>query len=84
MSEANPPHKAGRRPETRQVLFVVAAVLLAWFALENLQSVQIHFWLSTTHAPVIVVIAVAGALGAAAGVARRGGRRRRKRSSEDR
>lgn len=77
------PREHGRRPESRQVLIVVATVLLTWFALGNLQSVTIHFWLSTTKAPLIVVIAVAAALGGAVGASRRGGRRRRKASAED-
>jgi uncharacterized integral membrane protein len=43
----------------------VAAVLLVWFALDNLQTVEIHFWVHTTKAPLLVVVAIALALGAA-------------------
>jgi uncharacterized integral membrane protein len=62
-----------RRHDLRMVLIGVAAVLLVWFALANLQDVPIHFWVTTTRAPLIVVIAIAGAFGAVIGalVARR-------------
>jgi uncharacterized integral membrane protein len=55
--------KQTRRPDSRQVLIVVATALLVWFAVTNLQSVQIHFWLSSTKAPVVLVIAVSALLG---------------------
>lgn len=55
-----------RKRDTRLVLLGVAAVLLVWFALANLNSVQIHFWVYTTkHTPLIVVIIISGLLGAA-------------------
>jgi uncharacterized integral membrane protein len=62
-----------RRHDVRMVLIGVAAVLLVWFALANLQNTPIHFWVTTTRAPLIVVIAIAGAFGAVIGalVARR-------------
>ena len=54
-----------RRRDTRLVATGVVAVLLLWFALDNLQSVKIQFWVHTTRAPLIVVVAIAVALGAA-------------------
>ncbi len=60
-SGAVPP---GRRRDARLVLTGVAAVLFIWFAFSNLQDVTIHFWVTTTKAPLIVVILIAGALGA--------------------
>lgn len=54
-----------RRRDLRLVLTGVVAVLLVWFALVNLQDVEIHFWLSSTKSPLIVVIIIAGLLGAA-------------------
>lgn len=54
-----------RRRDARLVMSGVAAVLLVWFALVNLQDVPIHFWLWSTKSPLIVVIVIAGLLGAA-------------------
>src|SRR3974390_1997690 len=53
-----------RRRDTRLVVMGIAAVLLVWFAVGNLQTVEIHFWVHSTKAPVIVVVAIAVALGA--------------------
>jgi uncharacterized integral membrane protein len=39
-------------------------VLLLWFALGNLKSVTIDFWVKDTKAPLILVIAISGLLGA--------------------
>ena len=67
-----------RKRDTRLVLLGVAAVLLVWFALANLNSVQIHFWVYTTkHTPLIFVILISGLLGAA--LALLGSRYRRQR-----
>jgi uncharacterized integral membrane protein len=73
------PHSAGdggpgpepvrdRRRDLRLVVTGVVAVLLVWFALANLQDVKIHFWVYSTHASLITVIAIAVVLGAAAAV----------------
>jgi uncharacterized integral membrane protein len=43
---------------------VVAGVLLVWFALANSATVGVHFWIRSVSAPLIVVIALAAALGA--------------------
>jgi uncharacterized integral membrane protein len=70
-----------RKRDTRLVLMGVAAVLLVWFALANLNSVQIHFWVySTKHTPLIVVIIISGLLGAALALL---ATRRRRKPSED-
>ncbi len=45
----------------------IAAVLLIWFALANLQDTEIHFWVTSTRAPLIVVIVIAGLMGALIG-----------------
>jgi uncharacterized integral membrane protein len=47
------------------VVIGVAAVLLVWFAVVNLQQVNIHFWIVTTRAPLIVMIVISCFLGAA-------------------
>lgn len=64
-------YEGGERPATRDrkrdvrlVLSGVAAALLLWFALVNLTKVSITFWVSTTKAPLIVVIVISGVLGA--------------------
>lgn len=81
MSDAQTTKDASRKPDSRQILIVVATALLVWFAVSNWQSVTIHFWLSTTKAPVVVVIAVAAVLGAV--VTRLAGRRRHVPRSKD-
>ena len=53
-----------RKRDARLVLVGVATVLLVWFAIANLQTVEIHFWVFTTHASLIAVVAIAGVLGA--------------------
>lgn len=64
--EGSAPASRDRKRDTWLVLTGVAAVLLIWFALANLNSVQIHFWVySTHHTPLIVVIVISGLLGAA-------------------
>lgn len=72
------PAPRDRRRDVRLVLSGVAAVLLVWFALANLQDVTIHFWVTTTRSPLIVVIVISGVLGAAIALAlSRMSRRRR-------
>jgi uncharacterized integral membrane protein len=50
----------------RLVATGAALVLLLWFALANLQQVHIRFWVASTSAPLVVVVAVSAFLGAAA------------------
>ncbi len=59
------PSRREVRP-ARLVLLGIAVVLLIWFAVANLQGVRIRFWVSSAHAPLIVVIVISGFLGAAA------------------
>lgn len=72
-----PSRRRGR--DTRLVLTGVVLALLVWFAVANFQDVTIRFWLTTTSAPLIVVIVISGVLGAA--VSGLWGRRRRRRTS---
>jgi uncharacterized integral membrane protein len=53
-----------RRRQATLVGVGVAIILLAWFALANLRSVQIDFWVFHRHAPLILVIVISGLLGA--------------------
>lgn len=70
-----------RQRPARFVLTGCALVLLVWFAAANLQVVRIHFWIVTEGAPLIVVIAISGSLGAvSAGLWSRVRRRRAARS----
>lgn len=59
------PAPRDRRRDARLVLTGVVAVLLVWFALANLTTVPITFWVSTSKAPLILVIVISGVLGAA-------------------
>lgn len=53
-----------RHPVARLVAFGVLVAVLLWFAFANLQGVPIHFWVVTRTAPLIVVVAISGVLGA--------------------
>ncbi|MHB8317776.1 MAG: LapA family protein [Acidimicrobiales bacterium] len=68
-----------RKRDARLVLTGIVSVLLVWFALGNLQQVEIHFWLATSRASLISVIVISGVLGAAIGAL--SFRRRKHRSS---
>jgi len=69
---ARPARDGTRRPDRRRdallVVIGVTAVLLVWFALANLQDVEIHFWVYSTHASLVTVVAVSGLLGAFIGI----------------
>jgi uncharacterized integral membrane protein len=67
LEDEHPPAPRDRKRDARLVATGVVAVLLVWFALINLQDVRIHFWVTSTKAPLILVIVVAGVLGAAVG-----------------
>lgn len=73
-----PPPSRDRRRDARLVIIGVVSALLIWFALVNTQDVTIHFWVSSSHAPLIVVIVIAAVLGAAAGALLSWTRRRRR------
>ena len=53
-----------RRHQATLIGVVVAVVLLAWFALANLNGVRIDFWVFHRQAPLILVIVISGLLGA--------------------
>jgi uncharacterized integral membrane protein len=77
--EEQGPSKVSRRQDARLVLVGVAALALAWFALANLGSVGIDFWVHHSRAPLILVILISGLLGAliaAIAMSRRGSKRR--------
>jgi len=59
-----PPPVRDRKRDAKLVLSGVAAVLLIWFAIANLQDVPIHFWVTSTRSPLIVVVVISGFLGA--------------------
>jgi len=80
--EPRAPVPGRHRRDARLVAGGMAAVLLVWFALVNRQDVRVHFWVVSTTAPVVAVVAVAAVFGAAIGalaVRRSAGRRRRER-----
>jgi uncharacterized integral membrane protein len=56
-----PPERMGN---VRLVGIGLAAVALGWFALANVGSVSIRFWISERRAPLILVIVISGLLGA--------------------
>ena len=56
--------KVDRRHQATLVGVAVAGVLLGWFALANFGKVRIDFWVFHRQAPLIVVIAISGLLGA--------------------
>jgi uncharacterized integral membrane protein len=72
----------GRRRDSRVVVMGVAAVLLVWFALANLQTVKVNFWVFSAHARLITVIVISGILGAAIALLSRRWRRRQARDRD--
>ncbi len=78
--DAGPAASAGnRRRDIRMVVTGVAAVLLVWFALANLQKVEIHFWVFSTRTSLVLVVLISGILGSLLtllGMRRRSGRTR--------
>ena len=64
--EGGQPVTRDRRRDVRLVLTGVVGVLLVWFAVANLQDVPIHFWLTSTRSPLILVVVISGILGSAA------------------
>jgi uncharacterized integral membrane protein len=53
-----------RKRDVRLVGLGVTTVALVWFALGNLRSVSIDFWVTHSRAPLILVIVISGLLGA--------------------
>ena len=66
IDEAGP--RRDRTRDVRMVVIGVIAVLFIWFAVANTQEVEVHFWVDSARAPVIVVIVIAGLLGVVVGV----------------
>jgi uncharacterized integral membrane protein len=68
-----------RRPAARTIVALAIGGLLVLFAALNSQSVTIHWLVTTTETPLIIVIAGTGLLGFAIGwlAARRSARNRR-------
>jgi uncharacterized integral membrane protein len=56
--------KPDRKIDGWMVASGVAIALLFWFAVANSGSVVVHFWVTTVHAPLIVVIVASAILGA--------------------
>jgi uncharacterized integral membrane protein len=53
-----------RKRDTRVALIGAVAVLLVWFAAINLHDTEIHFWIRSARAPLLLVIVISAALGA--------------------
>jgi uncharacterized integral membrane protein len=64
-SDPSRPAPRDRRRDLRLVVSGVVGVLLIWFAFANLQDVTIHFWVSSSRAPLIVVVVISALLGMA-------------------
>jgi uncharacterized integral membrane protein len=81
-SDPNRPAPRDRRRDLRLVASGVVAVLLIWFAFANLQDVPIHFWVSSSKAPLIVVVIISALLGMATGALITRARRHRQRNDD--
>jgi uncharacterized integral membrane protein len=57
----------GGRSTVALVGLAVAAIFFVWFALANLSKVKINFWIYDRSEPLILVILIAGLLGALIG-----------------
>ena len=68
-----PTARASGKPSSRTITAVVLAVVIVLFAAVNSQSVTIHWIVTTSQTPLIVVIVGCGLIGFAVGylVARR-------------
>ena len=67
LEDEHPPAPRDRKRDARLVATGVVAVLLVWFALSTSRMCGSTSGLTSTKAPLIVVIVVAGVLGAAVG-----------------
>ncbi len=63
-SSGSPESTRDRRRDGSLVVIGVVAVLLVWFAIGNSQDVRIHFWVTSTHAPLWIVVVLSGVMGA--------------------
>ena len=66
---------ASKRDQARQITTIALAVLVVVFALLNLRQVKVNFIVTTTRAPLIIVIVACLAVGLTLGLI--AGRRRR-------
>jgi uncharacterized integral membrane protein len=76
--ETSPTPTSQRKLAPRTIIAAAAGGLIVLFALVNSQTVTIHWVVTTTQTPLIVVIAVCGVLGFATGwlMARRSAQRK--------
>lgn len=65
----------GKREKTRRITIIALGTLAAVFALLNLDEVKVNFLITTTRAPLIIIIVACLAVGLALGLV--AGRKRR-------
>ncbi len=66
-AEADVSKEGKGRSSASVIALAVAAVFLIWFAVANLNKVKINFWIYDRSEPLILVILIAGLLGALIG-----------------
>jgi uncharacterized integral membrane protein len=54
-----------RKRDARLVATAVIVILLIWFCFDNYDRVKIHFWVTSAHVSLVIVILLSGLLGAA-------------------
>ena len=65
--DADVSDEGGGRSPVAMVGLAVAAIFFIWFAVANLNKVKINFWIYDKSEPLILVILIAGLLGALIG-----------------
>jgi uncharacterized integral membrane protein len=65
--DADVSENGGGRSTVAMVGLAVAAIFFIWFAVANLKNVKINFWIYDRSEPLILVILIAGLLGALIG-----------------
>ena len=65
--DADASGNGGGRSPVAMVGLAVAAIFFVWFAVANLNKVKINFWIYDKSEPLILVILIAGLLGALIG-----------------
>ncbi len=58
---------AQRRVSAKAIIVAVVVVLVLWWAFANRQSVRVHWIISDTTSPLVIVIVAAAAVGFGAG-----------------
>jgi uncharacterized integral membrane protein len=56
-----------RKRDMQLLVIGAVGILLVWFALSNLQKVEIHFWVASAKASLLTVIIISGIFGAVIG-----------------